>query len=217
MLAVVGRIVVLLEGGLLVEAFDEEPFPLQVREVQRAAHGIHALFFRPLFGRLEEGLGYLEIIDGIEPAEACALFSVLLVGGLLDDGHDASGDCAVLVRKEADEVAAVAVHVVRAEDLLLVHVQRRDETGVPRVQVQREIQERLLFLLGGYLLDSDHSTGVWHGSRRPPRSARHGCRPSDCRRHSRSGSRLRTARGSSGQPPAPVPAHRCGRWRSGGT
>ena len=122
MLAVVRRIVVLLEGGLLVESFNEEPFPLQVRKVQRAAHGIHALFFRPLFGRLEEGLGYLEIIDGIEPAEACALFSVLLVGSLLDDGHDASGDCAVLVRKEADEVAAVAVHVVRAEDLLLVHV-----------------------------------------------------------------------------------------------
>ena len=217
MLPVVGRVVVLLEGGLLVEALDEEALPLQVGEVQRAADRVHALLQRPFLGRLEEGFRHLEIVDGVEPAEAGALLSVLLVRRLLDDGHDAAGDGAVLVREEADEVAAVAVHVVRAEDLLLVHVQGRNEIRVPRIQVQREIQERLLLLLGLYLLDSDHFTGVLRGNRRPLRSARRGCRPSGCTRRIRSGNRPRTAPGSSCPPPAPVPARRCGRSRSGGT
>ena len=210
-LAVVGRIVVLLEGGLLVEALDEETFPLQVGEVQRAAYRVHALLQRPFLGRLEQGLGHLEVVDGVEPAEAGALLPVLLVRGLLDDGHDAAGDDAVFPSKEADEIAAVAVHVIRTEDLLLVHVKRRNEVRVPRVQVQREIQERLLLLLGLYLLDSDHFTGVLRGSRRPPRSARRDCRPSGCRRHIQSGNRPRTAPGSSCPPPSPARARRCGR------
>ena len=143
---VVGGVVLLLEGGQLIEALDQQPLPLQVREAQRAADRVHALLPGPLLQGVEEGGGHLLIVDGVEAGEADALLPGLLVVGLLEDALDPARHFSVPVGVEADRLAGVVVDVVRAEHLLLVPVEGRHEVGVVLVELQREIQKFLLLL-----------------------------------------------------------------------
>ena len=187
-LVVVG-VVLLLKGGELVKALDQKALPFQVGEAQRAADRVHTLGPGPVFQSVEQGVGHLLIVNGVEPGEADPLFAGFFVVGLLQDALDPADDLSVPVGVPAGRLAGVVVDVVGPEHFLFVPVQRGHKAVVALVELQREVQKVLLLLFGFDFDNFDHvdsslcpfpfierPTDAPRGSRYPRRWGRSGRR-----------------------------------------
>ena len=177
-LLIIWIVVLLFVGGYLVETLNEQSFAFQVGEAQGAVGGIHPFGDGPALDSLEQRIGYGLVVDGIEAPESYPLFAVLLVGGFLDDAHYAPDQPAVAVGTVIDGVAAVVVYVLAAEQVALVHIQRRTKVRAVFVEPERELYEILPLASRLNFPDFQHNVSicVCRGSRRPYRWDRSGCR-----------------------------------------
>ena len=142
---VVGIVVLLFEGGKLLEAFNEQTFALEVGKAEGTDDFLHALFFRPMFDGGKEGGSDFLVVDAVEAGESDALLLPFLVGGALQNARDAPDDFAFSVCKEIDGFRRLVVVIVAFEELHLVRIEGRDEVGIVLIEHEGKIDERALF------------------------------------------------------------------------
>ena len=155
-LLIVGVVVLLLEGGELLEALDEQAFALEIGKAEGADDFLHAFLFRPCFDGGKEGICHFLIVDAVEPGEADALLLPFFVGGALQDARDSPDDFAVAVCKKVDGFRCFVVVIVALEELHFVRIEGRDEVGIVLIEPEGEVDEFPLLFGCFYFFDFDH-------------------------------------------------------------
>ena len=150
-LLVVVEIVLFLEGGKLVEALYQQTFPFQVGKAQRSHNFRHSLLFCPIFHRFKQGVCHLLVVYAVKPCETHSVLVPLAVGGTLQNAGNASHHFAVAVGVEVHRLCLIVVHVVFAENLLFVCVERRHKISVALVKFKRKVQKLPLLFFCNYL------------------------------------------------------------------
>ena len=91
-LAVVGEVVDDREGGVVLEPFHQEAFPVHVGEAEGSLDFPGAPRAAPGDDRIHERFGHVEILDEVDPAEADGLLLPFLTRlAVADGGHAADG------------------------------------------------------------------------------------------------------------------------------
>ena len=113
MLRIVRRIVDGDGGTHLVEVLDEHSFLVEVRDAERALHGIHSFRASPVLDRFQQGCRDICVVHELDPAEADTRAVPYLVGLAVDDAHDAAHHFSPLVvSHEGSHFAVLQTRIV---------------------------------------------------------------------------------------------------------
>ena len=121
-LGVVGVVVDRGHGAELVEALDEHPLVIEVREAHGALQHLLAASACPVRYRLEEGIDDLSVVDEVDEAEAGIVLIPRLVGAVVDDPCDTTDDLALAIGEEVGCLAKLECGVaggVERQQLIL--------------------------------------------------------------------------------------------------
>ncbi len=155
-LLIVGVVILLFEGGKLLESLDEQPLALQVGKSERAHDLFHALALRPRFHRAEEGVCDLLIVDAVEPRKADAFLLPFFIALAVQNARDPPDGFFAAVCKVVHRFRVVVIVVVGAEDLHFVGIEGRNEIGVVLIESERKLHKRPALFARFYFLNFDH-------------------------------------------------------------
>ena len=96
---IVGVVIIGKEAAGAVKALHQHPLPVHVGEAQRAVDLRAAQLTGPVLHRLEQGGGYLPVVDEVHLRETQAVGTPLVVGFTAEDGTDAAHQRAVIPQR----------------------------------------------------------------------------------------------------------------------
>ena len=105
---IVGVVIIGKEAAGAVKALHQHPLPVHVGEAQRAVDLRAAQLTGPVLHRLEQGGGYLPVVDEVHLRETQAVGTPLVVGLTAEDGTDAAHQRAVIPAGQPATGLAVA-------------------------------------------------------------------------------------------------------------
>ena len=156
-LFIIRIIILFLERGKPVEAFDEQSLSFEVGKTQRSCNFRHAERARPFLRLVEKRGGNLFVVHAVEAGKSNSFPVPFRVGSLLVNTRNSAANFAVFIGVKIYRVRLVAVNVIFAEQLFFVRVEGRHEIRLVLVKFKRKLDKVFYFLSCFNFSDFYHS------------------------------------------------------------